>query len=91
MPSLPTTHFLALSLNTEAADRPNLYTRRKILYKKIDKKVAFAGCIAKRKSKSLPDFIKINYCGQAGKRVNYLYFTIFARLTELPEPEWKKG
>ncbi len=77
MPSLPTTHFLALSLNTEAADRPNLYTRRKILYKKIDKKVAFAGCIAKRKSKS--------------KRVNYLYFTIFARLTELPEPEWKKG
>ena len=42
----------------------------------MDKKFAFAGCIVMRKSKS--------------KRVNYLYFTIFARLTESPEPEWKK-
>jgi len=57
----------------------------------MDKKVAFAGCILMRKCKSLPGFIKINYCGQVGKRVNYLYFTIFARLTESPEPEWKKG
>lgn len=37
----------------------------------------FAGCILMRKCKS--------------KRVNYLYFTIFARLTELPESEWKNG
>ena len=57
----------------------------------MDKKVAFAGRIVKHKCKSLPDFIKINYYGLAGKRVNYLYFTIFARLTESPEPEREKG
>jgi hypothetical protein len=48
-----------------------------MLYKKMDKGVVFAGCVAKRKCKS--------------NRVNYLYFTIFARLTESPEPEWKRG
>jgi hypothetical protein len=69
-------------LNNEAADKPARYSSRKILYKKTDKKVAFTGCVADRKSKSLPDFFKINYCGQAGNRVNYPYFTIFARLTE---------
>ncbi len=42
----------------------------------MDKKFAFAGCIVKRKSKS--------------KRVNYLYFTIFARLIQSLEPEKKK-